>query len=219
RGASRNHERSIGSPQPSSAAWIRGALVTDSPPGRIASATSLTGASRTSSQVSNRSRSRPYAVSRLVSLVFWERIVLTSSCTGSPCGWFTGRPYIRRSRSRIARTRRFSGGFQVIAAQPWQRQGWSGAWRRPCAWHRSCGHLQSRNTFVRRFVHPIAQLVRALGARLPRGWGDLLRQFAFFFVAYWGYQLVRGIADGRDAVALANGVHVMQLERSLGAFF
>ena len=72
---------------------------------------------------------------------------------------------------------------------------------------------------MRRFVHPIAQLVRALGARLPRGWGDLLRQFAFFFIAYWGYQLVRGIADGRDAVALANGVHVMQLERSLGAFF
>jgi hypothetical protein len=74
-------------------------------------------------------------------------------------------------------------------------------------------------TFVRLFVHNIAQLVRALNRRLPRGWGDLVRQFAFFFVAYWGYQLVRGIADGRDAVALANGVHVMQLERSLGAFF
>ena len=74
-------------------------------------------------------------------------------------------------------------------------------------------------TSVRLFVHNIAQLVRALNRRLPRGWGDLVRQFAFFFVAYWGYQLVRGIADGRDAVALANGVHVMQLERSLGAFF
>ena len=30
---------------------------------------------------------------------------------------------------------------------------------------------------------------------------------------------MRGIADGRDAVAMANGLHVMQLERSLGAFF
>jgi len=68
-------------------------------------------------------------------------------------------------------------------------------------------------------VHTVPRLVRSLGRRLPRGWGDLLRQFAFFFVAYQGYQLVRGIADGRDAVALANGVHVMQLERSLGAFF
>jgi hypothetical protein len=63
------------------------------------------------------------------------------------------------------------------------------------------------------------RLVQGIGRRLPRGWGDLLRQFAFFFVAYQGYQLVRGIADGRDAVALANGAHVMQLERSLGAFF
>ena len=63
------------------------------------------------------------------------------------------------------------------------------------------------------------RLFRGLGERLPRGWGDLLRQFAFFFVAYQGYQLVRGIADGRDAVAMANGVNVMHLERSLGAFF
>jgi hypothetical protein len=74
-------------------------------------------------------------------------------------------------------------------------------------------------TSVPDLAHTVLRLVRSLGRRLPRGWGDLLRQFAFFFVAYQGYQLVRGIADGRDAVALANGVHVMQLERSLGAFF
>ncbi len=72
---------------------------------------------------------------------------------------------------------------------------------------------------MRPVLYTVPRLVRALGRRLPRGWGDLLRQFAFFFVAYQGYQLVRGIADGRDAVAFANGVHVMQLERSLGAFF
>ncbi len=72
---------------------------------------------------------------------------------------------------------------------------------------------------MRPAVHTVVRLVHSLGRRLPRGWGDLLRQFAFFFVAYQGYQLVRGIADGRDAVAFANGVHVMQLERSLGAFF
>ena len=74
-------------------------------------------------------------------------------------------------------------------------------------------------TSVRTLLHTVPRLVHSLGRRLPRGWGDLLRQFAFFFVAYQGYQLVRGIADGRDAVAFANGVHVMQLERSLGAFF
>ncbi len=72
---------------------------------------------------------------------------------------------------------------------------------------------------MRRLVHTVYRLVRSLGRRLPRGWGDLLRQFALFFVAYQGYQLVRGIADGRQAVALANGVHVIHLERSLGAFF
>jgi PAP2 superfamily len=74
-------------------------------------------------------------------------------------------------------------------------------------------------TSVRPVVHTVVHLVHSLGRRLPRGWGDLLRQFAFFFVAYQGYQLVRGIADGRAADAFENGAHVMQLERSLGAFF
>ena len=74
-------------------------------------------------------------------------------------------------------------------------------------------------TSVSRLVYTVPNLVRGLGRRLPGGWTDLLRQLAFFFVAYQGYQLVRGIADGKDAVAFANGIHVMQLERSLGAFF
>jgi len=65
----------------------------------------------------------------------------------------------------------------------------------------------------------VPRLVHSLGQRLPRGWGDLLRQAALFFVAYNGYQVVRGIADGRQEVALANGTHVIHLERSLGAFF
>ena len=46
-----------------------------------------------------------------------------------------------------------------------------------------------------------------------------MRQIAFFFVAYNGYQVVRGIADGRADTAMANGSHVIHLERSLGAFF
>jgi hypothetical protein len=72
---------------------------------------------------------------------------------------------------------------------------------------------------VRRLVHTVSRLPGSLGRRLPRGWGDLLRQFGLFLVAYQGYQLVRGIADGRQTVALANGIHVIHLERSLGAFF
>jgi hypothetical protein len=55
--------------------------------------------------------------------------------------------------------------------------------------------------------------------RLPKGWGDLVLQFVFFFIAYQGYQLVRGFADGKAHVAIANGEHVISLERSLGAFF
>jgi hypothetical protein len=59
----------------------------------------------------------------------------------------------------------------------------------------------------------------SIGRRLPKGWGDLLRQFALFFVAYQGYQMVRGLADGKAALAIANGERVIDLERSLGAFF
>jgi hypothetical protein len=65
----------------------------------------------------------------------------------------------------------------------------------------------------------VSRLPGRLGALLPRGWLDLVRQCALFLVVYQGYQLVRGIADGRQALAFANGIHVMHLERSLGAFF
>ncbi len=78
--------------------------------------------------------------------------------------------------------------------------------------------VYNRNA-VRSLVHTVYYLPRSLGRRLPRGWGDLLRQFGLFLVVYEGYQLVRGIADGRQAVAMANGLHVIHLERSLGAFF
>jgi PAP2 superfamily len=65
----------------------------------------------------------------------------------------------------------------------------------------------------------VPRLVQTVGTRLPHGWRDLLRQIAFFLVAYNCYQLVRGLADGRHHVAFANAIHVMHLERSLGAFF
>ena len=78
--------------------------------------------------------------------------------------------------------------------------------------------VYNRNA-VRSLVHTVYHLPRSLGRRLPRGWGDLVRQFVLFLVVYQGYQLVRGIADGRQAVAMANGAHVIHLERSLGAFF
>jgi len=58
-----------------------------------------------------------------------------------------------------------------------------------------------------------------IGRLLPKGWGDLLLQFALFLIVYQGYQLVRGLADGQREVAFANGERVIDLERSLGTFF
>ncbi|HET6831736.1 MAG TPA: phosphatase PAP2 family protein [Solirubrobacterales bacterium] len=58
-----------------------------------------------------------------------------------------------------------------------------------------------------------------IGRRLPRGWPDLLLQFALFFLAYQGYQVVRGLIDGKDELAFANAERIVDIERSLGTFF
>ena len=58
-----------------------------------------------------------------------------------------------------------------------------------------------------------------LRENLPKGWGDALRQLLLFGLAYNGYQVVRGIVDSDQPQALANGMHIIHLERSLGAFF
>jgi membrane-associated phospholipid phosphatase len=69
----------------------------------------------------------------------------------------------------------------------------------------------------------IAGLVRRVGALangfLPKGWVDAGCQFLLFFLAYNGYQLVRGITDSGHEAAFANAHHVIDLERSLGTFF
>ena len=72
---------------------------------------------------------------------------------------------------------------------------------------------------MRRFPELIFRPFAIIGQRLPKGWLDLLRQFALFLVAYQGYQMVRGLADGKASVAIANGERVIDLERSLGTFF
>jgi PAP2 superfamily len=66
-------------------------------------------------------------------------------------------------------------------------------------------------------------LMRAVVSRInrlfPRGIGDAGLQFLLFFLAYNGYQLVRGLTDSNTVTAFANGHHVIDLEKSLGAFF
>jgi PAP2 superfamily len=72
---------------------------------------------------------------------------------------------------------------------------------------------------VRRVPAFILRPFAIIGQRLPKGWGDLLRQLALFLFAYQGYQMVRGLADGKASLAIANGERVIELERSLGTFF
>jgi hypothetical protein len=54
---------------------------------------------------------------------------------------------------------------------------------------------------------------------LPQGILDAGCQFLFFFLAYQGYQVVRGLTDSGAINAYVNAHHVMDLERSVGAFF
>lgn len=65
--------------------------------------------------------------------------------------------------------------------------------------------------------------MRALGSRinglLPKGWLDAGCQFLLFFLAYYGYQVVRGITDSGSVAAYVNAEHVIGLEKSLGTFF
>jgi PAP2 superfamily protein len=66
-------------------------------------------------------------------------------------------------------------------------------------------------------------MLRALGRRvnevLPKGWLDAGLQFFLFFLAYNGYQVVRGITDSGSVDAYVNAEHVIGLEKSLGTFF
>jgi hypothetical protein len=62
---------------------------------------------------------------------------------------------------------------------------------------------------------PLARIHRGL----PNGGRDALRQVLLFVLAYSGYQAVRGIADGNHALAIANAMHIIHFERSIGAFF
>jgi hypothetical protein len=58
-----------------------------------------------------------------------------------------------------------------------------------------------------------------IGARLPRGWSDLLLQLALFFGVYQGYQVVRGLSEAREEIAFANAERIIDLQSSLGLYF
>ena len=54
---------------------------------------------------------------------------------------------------------------------------------------------------------------------LPHGWSDLARQILLFCGAYYLYRLVRGLVDGRAAIAFDNARDLIAVEQSLGLFF
>jgi membrane-associated phospholipid phosphatase len=60
----------------------------------------------------------------------------------------------------------------------------------------------------------------ARAGRLPRGWGHLALQFAFWIGFYFAYQLARGLADrGGVEAAFANGEWIIGLQRDLHSMF
>ena len=54
---------------------------------------------------------------------------------------------------------------------------------------------------------------------LPNGLFDAVRQLLLFLLVYNAYQVVRGLTDGGDELAFANAERLIEIERSLGAYF
>jgi membrane-associated phospholipid phosphatase len=70
---------------------------------------------------------------------------------------------------------------------------------------------------MRRF--PMIRGLRNIERRvLPCGWMDLARQLLLFAAAYYAYQIVRGVVDGKVATAAWNATKIINLEHSLNIF-
>jgi membrane-associated phospholipid phosphatase len=64
----------------------------------------------------------------------------------------------------------------------------------------------------------VRRAVDAIGRRLPRGWGDFLRQLALFIVFDITYESTRGLSDGARVVAIRHAEDVVSAEKTLGIF-
>ena len=53
----------------------------------------------------------------------------------------------------------------------------------------------------------------------PRGWRDAVLQIGLFVLVYNAYQVVRGVADSKEALALANAERIVDVERATGTLF
>lgn len=72
--------------------------------------------------------------------------------------------------------------------------------------------------FMRRRASYTLSLLRAQ-FRLPHGWVDAARQVAIWVAVDAFYEIVRGLTEGSDATALANGRAVAGIEQATGTFF
>src|ERR1700761_9155032 len=65
----------------------------------------------------------------------------------------------------------------------------------------------------------MSRVLSAIGAWLPKGWGDLGRQIGILVLVDVIYELGRGLADGSKAVAMHHGAQVISFERSTHTLF
>lgn len=65
----------------------------------------------------------------------------------------------------------------------------------------------------------MSRALSAVTAKLPKGWGDAGRQLGLLVMVDVAYELVRGIADGQRAEAIAHGRQVIDFERSTHSLF
>jgi hypothetical protein len=72
--------------------------------------------------------------------------------------------------------------------------------------------------FMARRASSALALLRA-PFRLPHGWVDAARQVAIWVAVDAFYEVVRGLTEGSDATALANGRAVVSIEQATGTFF
>ncbi len=65
----------------------------------------------------------------------------------------------------------------------------------------------------------MSRAFKAVGDRLPQGWGDAGRQLGILVLVDVAYELVRGIADSQRSDAIAHGQQVIDFERGTHTFF
>jgi hypothetical protein len=70
-----------------------------------------------------------------------------------------------------------------------------------------------------RMLSGIKRIIGRINGMLPNGILDAGFQFGLFFLAYQGYQVVRGVTDSGAIDAYFHAYQVMDIERDLGLFF